>query len=423
MSNALTSSAAGVAGTDATAPPAPGARQMAPLLAANFAVMASNYAFIAIAGAFTRLLRLQAWHLGVVIASVGLLWIACAGPWGRLAERVGHAAALRRALAGVAIAFALLAGYLQWALAQPQLPAALLSLAVLLIARAAAGACTAGVPVTAIAWIAGRTAPAARAAVMARYGAAGALGMVVAPPAAGALGAVFLPAALLLGALLPLVPLAMLGRLGRLAERAAPVAARGTPGSPVPSPARLRPLDPRLRLPWLSAFAQSCVIVIANVCIGFYLIDRLGASPAAAAAAAGSALGAAGLALMLTQAFVSRRPEVTPLAWLRGGALLGALGFGSLLLVAQPWMVAASFAVAGCGIGMAIPAIQALAANRVEAHEQGACAAAMSTAQGASMVVAPVLGAALYELAPAAPFVLMPLLLTAVLAAALRQRS
>lgn len=412
MTTVLTTTATDAAG----APSAPDTRQMAPLLAANFAVMSSNYAFVAVAGAFTRLLQLQAWHLGVVIASVGLLWIACAGPWGRLAERIGHAATLRRALAGVAIAFAMLAGYLQWALVQPQLPAALLSLAVLLIARAAAGACTAGVPVAAIAWIAGRTAPAARAAVMARYGAAGALGMVVAPPLAGALGAVFLPAALLLAALLPLVPLALLGRLsGRLAPGAAPA----TPGA---CPARLRPLDPRLRLPWLSAFAQSCVIVVANVCIGFYLIDRLGAMPAAAAAAAGTALGAAGLALMLTQAFVSRRPEVTPIAWLRGGALLGTLGFGSILLLAQPWMVAASFAVAGCGIGMALPAISALAANRVEAHEQAACAAAMSTAQGASMVAAPVLGAALYELAPAAPFVLMPVLLGAVLAAALRQR-
>lgn len=407
MTTVLTPIAAG------TADAAPDARQMAPLLAANFAAMSSNYAFVAVAGAFTRLLQLQAWHLGLVIASVGLLWIACAGPWGRLAERIGQAAALRRALAGVSIAFALLAGYLQWALAQAQVPAALLSLAVLLVARGVAGACTAGVPVAAIGWIAGRTAPAARAAVMARYGAAGALGMVVAPPVAGALGTAFLPGALLLAALLPLVPLALLGRLQ------APVATGSAPAGP---PARLRPLDPRIRLPWLSAFAQSCVIVIANVCIGFYLIDRLGATPAGAAGAAGTALGAAGLALMLTQAAVSRRPQVTPLAWLRGGALLGALGFGSLLFVAQPWMVAVSFAVAGCGIGMALPAIQALAANRVEAREQSACAAAMSTAQGASMVVAPVLGAALYELAPAAPFVLMPLLLAAVLAAALRQR-
>jgi MFS family permease len=83
-------------------------------------------------------------------------------------------------------------------------------------------------------------------------------------------------------------------------------------------------------------------------------------------------------------------------------------------------MVAVCFFVAGCGMGLSFPSVSARAANGVQPHEQGACAGAMSIAQGASMVIAPVLGAGLYEWTPAAPFVLMAALLTAVLVGALR---
>jgi MFS family permease len=133
-------------------------------------------------------------------------------------------------------------------------------------------------------------------------------------------------------------------------------------------------------------------------------------------------LGAAGLALMGSQAAMSRRPRVAPRRWLRAGLLLAALGFGSVPLALSPWMVAASFFVAGLGMGWCSPSVSALAANRVGPGEQPACAAAMSTAQGMSMVLAPVLGTGAYELWPAAPFVLMPLLLGAALLAWGRER-
>lgn len=397
---------------DTAGPQAPTGREMAPLLAANFAVLSSNYAFIALVGSLAHLLLLQAWHLGLVITTVGVLWIICSPAWGRLAQRIGHVAALRRALAGVMLSFLALAVYLQWALGQAAVPAAALSFAALLFARVAAGAFGAGVPVASIAWIAGRTAPSARAAVMARYGAAGAVGMVVAPPVAGWLSGLGLPTTLALAALMPLLPLLLLGRLQE--------------GSPAPAskPAvvRLRLSDARLQFPWLSAFSLFCVVIFANVCIGFYLIDRLGATSAGAPAAAGMALGAAGLALMLSQTLVSRRPGVSPLTWLRFGTVLAGLGFGSILLVTQPWMVTFSFFVAGCGMGLSFPAVSALAANSVEAHEQSACAAAMSMAQGASMVVAPLLGAWLYQVAPALPFLLMLAMLMVVLTASFRAR-
>ena len=396
--------------TGPTAAQAPSTRQLTPLMGANFAVLSANYAFIALVGTLAYQLGLAAWHLGLVITTVGVLWVLCSPRWGRLAGRVGHAPALRRALTGVAISMLALAAYLHWALGQPAAPLAAVSFAVLLVTRVVTGACIAGVPVVSVGWMASRTAPSARAAVMARFGAAGAVGMIVSPPIAGWLGSSLgAPATLFIASLLPLLPLLLLGRL----EGTAPATTHAPP-----PPAKLKWHDARIRLPWLSAFALYSVVIIANVCIGFYLIDQVGTTPAGAAAAAGTALGAAGLALMLSQSLVARLPKVTPIAWLRIGALLAGIGFGSVLLAAQPWMVAVSFFVAGSGMGLCFPALSALAANSVEGPEQGACAGAMSMAQGMSMVIAPVLGALLYGFAPTAPFVLMAALAAAVLVAA-----
>ncbi len=101
---------------------------------------------------------------------------------------------------------------------------------------------------------------------------------------------------------------------------------------------------------------------------------------------------------------------MAPRRWLRAGLLLAALGFGSVLLTVPPWMVALGFFAAGLGMGLCFPSVSALAANRFGPDEQPACAAALSTAQGMSMVLALVLGTGACELWPAAPFVLMPLM-------------
>lgn len=388
---------------------APSRAQLAPLLALNFSVMSSAYAFVAVAGVLTRRLELPAWHLGLVIALVGVLWVLSAPAWGRRIARLGHVPVLRGAVRGLALSLLALTLYVDWALAQPVLPAAACSLAVLLLARGAMGGFMAAVPVAAVSWIAQHTAPSARAATIARYGAAGAVGMVVAPPLAGALAAHDLKLALLAAAVLP--GLALLG-LDRL--KAAP---QGRAASGPPQGARLHPFDARIRLPWLSALCLFSVAIMANLCIGFYVIDALGAEASGSAAAAGTALGAAGLALMLSQSLMGRRPRVAPRRWLRAGLLLAALGFGSVLLAVSPWMVALSFFAAGLGMGLCFPSVSALASTRFSPGEQPACAAAMSTAQGMSMVLAPVLGTSAYELWPAAPFVLMPLMLGAALLA------
>ncbi|WP_231892071.1 hypothetical protein [Burkholderia sp. MSMB1589WGS] len=188
-----------------------------------------------------------------------------------------------------------------------------------------------------------------------------AIGMVIAPPLAGWIGRYDLAATLAVFALLPLAGLPGLGRL----DDARPREVRG-------APQRLKMTDARIRRPWLSAFALYSVIAIANSALGFYVIDWLHVDARHAAVVVGYALGCAGLGLIVMQSAVARLPRIAPLQWLRWGALASAA---------------------------------------VDAREQGACAGTMSAAQGLSMIVAPLVGTALYDWRPQAPFALIGVLL------------
>ncbi|KVD71019.1 MFS transporter [Burkholderia ubonensis] len=396
--------------------PADAGSRYLPLLLANLAMVAGTYAFVAIAGPLARRMNLEPLHIGAVIASVGLVWIAAAPRWGRAADARGRLPAMRASIVGFVASFLLLAGYVGWALHRDgaAMPPVWASFVALLATRAAMGGCYAGLPVAATAWIADRTATTGRAAALARFGAAGAVGMVIAPPLAGWLAGYDMTLAFAVFALLPLAGLPGLRRLRddgpRLARRA---------------PARLRPTDPRLRLPWWSAFALYGVVMIANSALGFYVIDRLQVGARDASAVVGYALGSAGVGLIAMQSLVGRLRRVAPRQWLRWGALVGAVGFVSVLAVepAQPLLMCASYLLAACGMGAAFPAVAALASTRVEPHEQGACAGAMSVAQGLSMVVAPLVGNGLYELHPAAPFAAIGVVLAGVFVGTWRSAS
>ncbi len=391
--------------------PAGAGASFLPLLLANFSMVAGTYAFVTVAGPMARRMHLAPLHIGAIIGIVGLVWMLAAPRWARVADLRGRLPAMRAAIGGFVASSLLLTGYVGWALRNggTAVPAVWTGFAALLVTRAAMGGCYAGLPVAATAWIADRTAVEGRAAAIARFGAAGAVGMVVAPPLAGWIAGYDMTLALAAFALLPLAGLA-----GLRGQR------EGHEYAVRQAPPRLKPTEPRLRLPWFSALALYSAVMIANSALGFYVIDRLGVSAQAASLTTGYALGSAGLGLIATQALVGRLRVVAPVQWLRWGALVAGAGFASVLVAgaAQPLLLCASYLVAACGMGAAFPAAAALASARVAAHEQAACAGAMSMAQGLSMVIGPLAGAMLYELHPALPFVSIGVILAGVSAAA-----
>jgi MFS family permease len=267
------------------------------------------------------------------------------------------------------------------------------------VARALIGAFYAAVPPTAAAVIADHTPPAERPSAMAKLGSANALGMVLGPAAAGWLAGHDLAWALYAAAALPVIALAV---VWLALQGGRPASAQRPPGA---QPMRL--LDTRLRPAALTGFAAMGSVAIAQVLVGFFAIDRLGLPVDQGARAAGLALTCVGIALMVSQQFVMRLKRVPLARWIALGALIAGCGFAGVSAVQSQAMLLACYATMAFGMGFIFPNFQAMAANAVQPHEQGAAAGTLSAAQGLGMVLGPIVGTVLYRFSHALPYLLV----------------
>jgi MFS family permease len=365
-------------------------------------------AFVAVIGPVVRLLGLSEWHAGLSVTAAGVLWMLSARRWGALSDRIGRRRVLLIALAAYAVIYIVMAVFVDTALQAP--PAVWLSVLALVGTRALVGLFYAAVPPTAAALVADEAAPGQRAGAMAKLGSANALGMVIGPAAAGWVAFHDLALTLYVAALLPV--LALLVIAWRLPSAPPPAAPTNGPR------AALAWYDPRLRLPVLAVFAAMISVTIAQVTVGFFAIDRLQLAPAAGARMAGLALTAVGVGLIVAQVLVMTFKTMPPRRWIALGAVISGIGFSSVALVQAPWQLLATYAVAAFGMGFVFPSFQALAADSVQAHEQGAAAGAVASVQGLGMVIGPMVGTLLYRAAPSAPYLLVGLVLLGLAAAA-----
>ncbi len=376
-----------------------------------FAALAGTMAmmsFVAVVGPVVRLLGLSEWHAGLSVTAAGVLWMLSARRWGGLSDRVGRKRVLLIALLAYALIYIVMALFVDTALRSP--PAVWFSVLALVGTRALVGLFYAAVPPTAAALVADAAPPGERAGVMAKLGSANALGMVIGPAAAGWVAYQNLSRTLYVAALLPLLALGAVA--WGLPSAAAPATAADRPRS------TLAWHDPRLRLPVLAVLLAMISVTIAQVTVGFFAIDRLRLSPADGARMAGLALTAVGVGLILAQIGVMKLKGVPPRRWIAVGALISGIGFASVALVQAPWQLLATYAVAAFGMGFVFPSFQALAADSVDAHEQGAAAGAVASVQGFGMVIGPMVGTLLYRVAPPMPYLLVGVLLLALSIAA-----
>ncbi|QKW56584.1 MFS transporter [Stenotrophomonas sp. NA06056] len=382
------------------------------VLAALIGTMAMM-SFVAVIGPVVRLLGLSEWHAGLSVTAAGVLWMLAARPWGQLSDRIGRKRVLVLAMSAYTLVYIALAVFIDVAL--QTIPPVLVSVLVLVGARGLVGLFYAAVPPTAAALIADQAPPGQRTKFLARLGSANALGMVLGPAAAGWLAYKNLPLALYVAALLPLLALGLLAwRLPSTPPMAAAESRRRVP---------LSRLDPRLRLPQMAAFVAMVSVTIAQVTVGFFAIDRLGLDAAEGARMAGIALTAVGVGLILAQGLVMKL-DVHPRRWIILGALIAGIGFASVAAVQQAWQLPAAYALAAFGMGFVFPSFQALAADAVQSHEQGAAAGTVAAAQGLGMVAGPMLGTLLYRGGASLPYLLVGVLLLVlcVLAAAYRMK-
>lgn len=407
-----------------SAPPRP--FRLAPLLLAALVGTMAMMAYVAIIGPVVRQLGISEMVAGISMSIGGVFWMLLARTWGRTSDRLGRKPVLLMGLGVFTLTYALLAVFVDVAL-HHTLPALLIA-AVLIGARSVIGAFYAAVPPTAAATIADHVAPQARQQAMAKLGSANALGMVAGPAIVSLVSGWGLHWGFYATAALPLLGLLSiaLGLPAGLppqapnpngptspaqpsAPNAMPDRASSSASSPAPSstPAARPHLplwDPRLRLAMATAFVAMMCVAVAQVSVGFFAMDHFSLSEEKGARLAGHALTCVGLALILSQQCVIHLKRIALRHWVIAGAGISALGFASVLLAHQPWHLLLAYAVGAFGMGFIFPSFQAMAANAVQAHEQGAAAGNASAAQGLGMVLGPMLGTGLYTLAPAAPY-------------------
>ncbi|MGE7990708.1 MFS transporter [Pseudomonas sp. NPDC089554] len=380
--------------------PATPTLDLRPLLLVNMACTMSMMAFVALIGPIARLLNMPTWQAGAAVTVAGVVWVLLARPWGRAADRLGRRRVLLLGCAGFTLAYWALCLFIDGALRW--LPGATLAFVGLMLTRGLIGAFYAAIPVGGNALVADHVAPQQRARAMASLGAANAVGLVLGPAVAALLAHHSLSMPFYVMSLLPAAAFVVL----LFTFKPQPL-----PHRHAPSPVRLG--DPRLRRPLLVAFTAMLSVTVSQITVGFFALDRLQLASADAAQAAGIALTTVGVALILSQV-VLRQLEWPPQKMIRVGASVSALGFAAGALAATAPALWACFFVAAAGMGFVFPAFSALAANAMEASEQGATAGSVSAAQGMGAVIGPLAGTLVYAVDPRLPFLAVAALLLVV---------
>lgn len=367
-------------------------------------------AFNTVIGPIARVTGMVEWQIGAMVSLAGLCWMLSSRPWGRRADRVGRLPVLRSGMIGFTAVFGLLAIVL--GLGLHGVISGWVLFVTVLIVRAWLGGFYGAVPVSSQAIVADAFAPAQRAGGMAALAASNGLGMVLGPAMAAGLGNVSLIAPIVMAVLLGAVALWLTRRVHVPMTQAARMpGAPGTPGVPgiPPPPSPMSLADRRLRWPMMVGLCAMYCVMSAQVTTAFFVMDRFGVPAAQATGLTGAMLTAVGLAMIAAQLLVRRLTaplghDWPPTRLIATGAAIASLGFLATSASPLVWVLGAAYFMSGFGMGMVLPAISAAAANAVTAHEQGAAAGTVSTAQAGGMVVAPMVSTLLYHLRPELPF-------------------
>ena len=368
-----------------------------PLLIAHMACTMAMMACVSLIGPIARVLGLATWQAGAAVTVSGVIWMLLARPWGQASDRLGRRRVLLLGTGGFTLAYWALCVFIDASL--QLLPAATLAFIGLVLGRGLIGVFYAAIPAAGYALIADNIEPAHRAKAMASLGAANACGLVLGPAIAALLARYSLSLPFYAMALLPMLGFVVL--LTKLPRQELHLKQ---------PPKAVNLSDPRLRRPLVVAFAAMLCVSIAQITVGFFALDRLQMNPADAAQTAGIALTMVGLALICSQLLV-RKLEWPPLRMIRVGAIVSALGFAGSMFADTAWILWLCFFVSAAGMGWIFPSFAALAANAVEASEQGATAGSVGAAQGLGVVVGPLAGTLIYAVEPRLPYLVAAALL------------
>lgn len=369
-------------------------KSLVPLLVAVLVLFSAQQLLTPVLAPLSRELALTETQLGLVITVAALMLTVASPVWGRALDALGLRTVL---VAGLVLATVGLAGFaavsaagLDGATTPPVTFALILATRSLLF-----GAGIAAVPVAALAAASTATSTEAdRTRAVGLVGAAQGVSLVLGPAVGGLLAVVSLLLPLYLApAVTALLVVWVLATVARMPARAArPARAAG-----------VRPWDPRVLPLLVVGFLLYLSLGLVQVVLGFLIADRLSLDPQATAGATGVALFAAGVVLVGVQGALVPKLGWPALRLLRVGIPIAAASFVLLLVAEALWSITAAFALLALGLGLGIPGFTAAASLAVGPEQHGAIAGLVTATTGATFMVGPLLGTALYEAAPAAP--------------------
>jgi MFS family permease len=391
-------------------------RAFAILFAVLLSSAAGNTALQTVLPAIGRQVGIQDVLISSIFSLSALAWGVMSPVWARMSDKRGRKPMVILGMAGFAISMLGFGFFILMGLKGLMAPLAVFAGAAL--SRAIFGLVGSASNPAAQAYVADRTAPADRTNALATMASASGLGTILGPAIAPFL--VF-PLLTLSGpmfcfALIAVVVLVMVMR--GLPERPEEIPDREAEANHRPR-ARVRWNDRRIMPFVIYGFLLASAQTVNQQTLGFMVIDKLNISPAKAAAFAGVAMMAGAVASLLAQWGLIRMLRLTPrqLLWLGAGCA----ALGNLIVAFSPdyHTLVVAFALCSLGYGFARPGFTAGASLSVGHEEQGAVAGAISAINGASVIIAPVLGVALYKWAHPSPYLMNVAVLVGLVAYAL----
>lgn len=366
-----------------------------PIYLAVFGVFTGQQILAPVLPPLARQLGLGEVQLGLVFSVAAVLVVLTSGFWGRQSEVRGRKPVLLICMLGAAFGLLAFAVVAQIGLAGA-LPVTALFVLILVFRSAFFGVGWAGVPVAAQSYVADVTeGERDRVQAIAKTGAAQGLSLVLGPALGGLLAA---------GGLLvpmyaaPVIILVFAGLVWLRLPREQRHADR-------PKPPKLSPFDARLWPFLLTGFGLYLTLGFLQMTIGFLLQDQLRLTAEQTATLAGIALLCSGLPFLLTQAAVVPKLGWHPARLMRTGIPLAALGFLGVAVAGGLTLILIGLAVVGFGLGLAMPGCTAAPTLLVSREEQSGVAGLVGATNALTFVGGPVIGAALYRLAPSLPYV------------------
>ncbi len=339
-------------------------------------------------------LGLSEFQVGVVLSTSGFAIAVTAPWWGRRSDVWGRRNVFVWGLLGYAagtlvFGLCLHAGLSGWMGAAVIFP-------MLMAARAVFGLVSSGIQPAATAYIADSTDSSSRSQGMALIGMASGLGTVLGPAMGGLLAGFGLIVPIYTAAVFAFA--AALSALAYLTEPPRHVDTR--------SSVKLKLTDKRV-LPYLIlTFVTFLIFISLQVITAFYLEAAFGYSGEALARVASAAILGMALVIVFCQAVLLQTLKIAPKILIRSGLPFFVLGLLAIGLAGEIAVVLVGYALLGLSFALSSPGINAAATLSVGEDEYGAVAGLLAAAPTAGIIFGPLIGAALYGIAPNMPMLL-----------------